>query len=187
MTIHCFLLLDLLLELSGRDILNNSGKVKREVAEKFALAEYEKYRLIQENKYISDYDRFLLENRISELPETADSQLDSLKQLIGKEVEIVVDRPIGTKHPIYKNTIYEVNYGYIKNVYASDGEYQDAYILGINKPIEKFKGEVIAIIRRLNDIEDKLVVSLPSVDFSDQEIKELTSFIEKHFEIEIIR
>lgn len=179
--------LDLLLELSGRDILNNSGKVKREVAEKFALAEYEKYRLIQENKYISDYDRFLLENRISELPETADSQLDSLKQLIGKEVEIVVDRPIGTKHPIYKNTIYEVNYGYIKNVYASDGEYQDAYILGINKPIEKFKGEVIAIIRRLNDIEDKLVVSLPSVDFSDQEIKELTSFIEKHFEIEIIR
>ncbi len=179
--------LDLLLELSGRDILNNLGKVKREVAERFALAEYEKYRLIQENKYISDYDRFILENRISELPETTDAHLDSLKQLIGKEVEIIVDRPLGTKHPEYKNTKYEVNYGYIKDIYAKDGEYQDAYILGINKPVEVFKGVVIAIIHRLNDIEDKLVVSIPSIEFSDKEIKDLTNFIEKYFEIEIIR
>ena len=78
-------------------------------------------------------------------------------------------------------------YGYIKDILASDGEYQDAYILGINKPVEVFKGEVIAIIHRLNDVEDKLVVSIPSVEFSDKEIKELTNFIEQYFEIEIIR
>ena len=179
--------LDLLLELSGRDILDNLGKVKREVAERFALAEYEKYRLIQESKYISDYDRFLLENKVSELPNTEDTQLEKLKQLIGKEVEVIVDRPLGTKHPKYKKTKYEVNYGYIKDILASDGEYQDAYILGINKPVEVFKGEVIAIIHRLSDVEDKLVVSIPSVEFSDKEIKELTNFIEQHFEIEIIR
>ena len=179
--------LDLLLELSGRDILDNFGKVKREVAEKFALAEYEKYRLIQESKYISDYDKFLLENKVSELPNTKEARLEKLKQLIGKEVEVIVDRPLGTKHPKYKKTKYEVNYGYIKDIYANDGEYQDAYILGISKPVELFKGEVIAVIHRLNDIEDKLVVSVPSIEFSDNEIIELTNFIEQYFEIEIIR
>ena len=179
--------LDLLLELSGRDILDNLGKVKREVAEKFALAEYEKYRLIQESKYISDYDKFVLENKVTELPNTYDAEFKALKNLIGKQVEVIVDRPLGSKHPKYKKTKYEVNYGYIKDLYAQDGEYQDAYILGINKPVEVFNGEVIAIIHRLNDVEDKLVVSVPSIEFTDKEIIDLTNFIEKYYEIEIIR
>ena len=179
--------LDLLLELSGRDILDNLGKVKKEVAEKFALAEYEKYRLIQESKYISDYDKFVLENKVTELPNTYDAEFKALKNLIGKQVEVIVDRPLGSKHPKYKKTKYEVNYGYIKDLYAQDGEYQDAYILGINKPVEVFNGEVIAIIHRLNDVEDKLVVSVPSIEFTDKEIIDLTNFIEKYYEIEIIR
>jgi hypothetical protein len=39
------------------EILENSGKVSRDVAESLALGEYEKYRVEQDNNYISDFDR----------------------------------------------------------------------------------------------------------------------------------
>ena len=40
--------LNILLRLSGREVLDNPGKVSREVAEKFALSEFEKKQIIQE-------------------------------------------------------------------------------------------------------------------------------------------
>ena len=59
---------------------------------------------------------------------------------------------------------------------APDGEEQDAYILGVNKPVEEFTGKVIAIIRRLN--EDEL--------YSKEQIEEQVQFQEKYFEYEIL-
>ena len=75
--------------------------------------------------------------------------------MLGKIVKVTVDRPMGTYHPKHKDIYYPINYGYIEGIMASDGEEQDAYILGVNKPVEEFTGEVIAIIHRLNDVEDK--------------------------------
>ena len=46
--------------------------------------------------------------------------LQLAKQFLGKEVEIVFDRPLGSKHPAYGFT-YEVNYGYIKGEKALSG------------------------------------------------------------------
>ena len=60
--------LDILLQFNGREILNNPGKVSREVAEKFALAEFEKFRIIQEERLLSDYDLFIDNIEITELP-----------------------------------------------------------------------------------------------------------------------
>lgn len=37
---------------------------------------------------------------------------------------------------------------------APDGEAQDAYILGVNQPVEEFTGKVIDIIHRFNDVEE---------------------------------
>ncbi|MCJ7740613.1 cell filamentation protein Fic, partial [Candidatus Microgenomates bacterium] len=37
--------------------LTNAGKVSHEVAETLALEEYEKYRVIQDKNYVSDFDR----------------------------------------------------------------------------------------------------------------------------------
>ena len=79
--------------------------------------------------------------------------------MLGKIVKVTVDRPMGTYHPKHKDIYYPINYGYIEGIMASDGEEQDAYILGVNKPVEEFTGKVIAIIRRLNDVEDKWVVA----------------------------
>ena len=110
--------------------------------------------------------------------------LNKLKEMIGHNVKVYIDRPIGFYH---KGITYTQNYGYIKEYIASDGEYQDTYVLGINEPIETFTGKVIAIIKRLDDIEDKLIVCEENKDFSDEEIKSLINFQEQYFKSKIIR
>ncbi len=49
--------LNAFLKFSEHDILTNAGKVSHEVAEELALEEYEKYRVIQDKNYVSDFDR----------------------------------------------------------------------------------------------------------------------------------
>lgn len=49
--------LDAFLQFNEEDILNNSGKVTAEIAKAFAESEYEKYRVIQNENYISDFDK----------------------------------------------------------------------------------------------------------------------------------
>ena len=43
------------------------------------------------------------------------------KDYIGKIVDVIMDRPLGTKPPKH-GFIYEVNYGYIPNTVSGDGE-----------------------------------------------------------------
>ena len=106
--------------------------------------------------------------------------------MIGKVVKVIVDRPIGTHHPNHKDLIYSVNYGYVPEIFASDGEEQDAYILGVNEPITEFVGKVIAIIHRLNDIEDKWVVAPEGKFFTKEEIANSVAFQEKLFDTKIM-
>jgi len=49
--------LNAFLKFSEHDILTNAGKVSHAVAEALALDEYEKYRVVQDREYISDFDR----------------------------------------------------------------------------------------------------------------------------------
>ena len=102
--------------------------------------------------------------------------------MLGKIVRVIVDRPTGSYHPNYKEMVYPINYGYVEGIIAPDGEEQDAYILGVDEPVGEFTGEVIAIIHRLNDVEDKLVVAPSGAEFSLEEILAQTAFQEKYFE-----
>lgn len=61
--------------------------------------------------------------------------------MIGDIVTVIVDRPLGSRHPEHRDMFYPVNYGYIEGIIAPDGEEQDAYILGVNVPVEKFTVE----------------------------------------------
>ena len=106
--------------------------------------------------------------------------------MLGNIVKVIVDRPIGTTHSNHNDLIYSVNYGYIPEIFAPDGEEQDAYILGVNEPVAEFVGKVIAIIHRLNDIEDKWVVAPESKSFTKEEITKSVAFQEKFFDIEIV-
>lgn len=81
--------------------------------------------------------------------------------------------------------IYPVNYGYVPNLLAPDGEEQDAYVLGVNTPLAEFTGRLIAKIHRFNDVEEKWVLAPEGMIFSHEEIKQLTDFQERYFQIEI--
>ena len=107
-------------------------------------------------------------------------------EMIGKSVKVIVDRPLGTYHPKYKDIYYSVNYGYVEGVIAPDEEEQDAYILGINEPIKEFDGKVIAVIHRHDDIEEKWIVVPEHLSLSKDEIMRQVDFQERFFESEII-
>ena len=106
--------------------------------------------------------------------------------MIEKIVTVIVDRPLGSFHPEHKDMYYPINYGYIEGIIAPDGEEQDAYILGVNEAVEKFTGKVIAVIHRLDDVEEKWVVCPENISFSKEEIIELVKFQEQYFQSEII-
>ena len=106
--------------------------------------------------------------------------------MLGNIVKVIIDRPLGSYHPKHKDIIYPVNYGYIPGVIAPDDEEQDAYILGVNEPVTEFVGKVIAVIHRLNDIEDKWVVVPEGRFFTKEEIANSVAFQEKFFDIEIM-
>lgn len=110
----------------------------------------------------------------------------NLKDFLGKEVEVIMDRPFGSKHPKH-GFIYEANYGYVSNTKSPDGEELDAYFLGVNKPLEKAKGICMAIIHRTSDEDDKLVVVPRGTELTDEEIEKQTNFQEQWFEHNIIR
>jgi len=107
--------------------------------------------------------------------------------MIGKTVRGKVDRPIGSAHPVHPDTIYPLNYGYVENVFAGDGEEQDVYIVGTQEPLKEFEGTVIAIYHRINDDEDKWVVALDDRYYTDKEILEAIHFQEQYFQGKLYR
>ncbi len=109
-----------------------------------------------------------------------------LKNHLNQEVKVVIDRPLGSKHHKF-DMIYPVNYGFVPNTMAPDGEEVDAYVLNVDEPLKEFTGKCIAIIHRINDEDDKLIVVPENFEISDEEIQKQIYFQEKWFESVIIR
>ena len=109
-----------------------------------------------------------------------------IKEFLNKEVNVCIDRKIGSRHPKW-NFIYPLNYGYVPNTLNTDGEEIDCYVLGVFEPIDKFHGKCIAIIHRLNDDDDKLIIVPNEKKYSNDAIIALTEFQEQYFNIEIVR
>lgn len=80
-----------------------------------------------------------------------------------------------------------LNYGFVPNTISGDGEELDAYLIGVFEPVEEFEGEVIAIIKRTNDNDDKLIIAPENKNYTDKQIRALTEFQEQYFESVIIR
>jgi len=53
--------LDLFLMADDREILQGAGKITAEIARAKAECEFEKYRVVQDRLFMSDYDKYLLE------------------------------------------------------------------------------------------------------------------------------
>lgn len=108
------------------------------------------------------------------------------KKYINTIVKVIIDRPLGSKHPKH-SFIYPLNYGYVPNTISGDGEELDAYVLGVFDPLEEYEGKCIAVVHRTNDNDDKLIVVPKDKHYNDDEINALIEFQERFFEHEIIR
>ena len=106
-------------------------------------------------------------------------------EYLGRTVTVTVDRPYGSLHPHYPDTEYPCNYGYVEDVLAADGEFQDAYIVGVYEPLERFTGVVCAIIYRRNDSESKWVVS-KTASYDRQEVIDAVGEVEQYFETRFV-
>lgn len=98
--------------------------------------------------------------------------------LLGEIVTVQIDRPMGYRH---NGIRYPINYGFVPGIMGGDGEEQDAYILGVDEPLQSFTGKVVGVIRRHNDCEDKLVVAPEGKEYHQGEIMEAVRFQEQYF------
>lgn len=108
-----------------------------------------------------------------------------MKEYLDKKVNVIIDRPLGSKHPEY-DYIYTLNYGYIPNTISGDGEEVDVYIIGEFEPLEVFTGYVVALVEREDDIEDKLVVCKDLNKYNKDQIIALIEFQERFFKSKIL-
>lgn len=108
-----------------------------------------------------------------------------LTPLLGQRV--VVDRPLGSVHPRHPDLIYPVNYGELSGTLSGDGQPIDAYLLGWDGPLTEAEGEVIAVLLRADDAEDKLVVAREGTGWTDEAIWQATEFQERFFRTRILR
>lgn len=63
------------LRLSRKEILTNAGSISAKIAEQHALSEFEKYRIVQDQLYQSDFDRILLEDAAQSLQKANEPEI----------------------------------------------------------------------------------------------------------------
>ena len=63
-----------ILKLSKKEILTHAGTISAKIAEQYALSEFEKYRVRQDQLYQSDFDRMLLEIEKDDISKNKSSQ-----------------------------------------------------------------------------------------------------------------
>ena len=122
-------------------------------------------------------DKFLFCNRIYK----TDIAEMNYSNVLGTYVKGTIDRPLGSTHPKHPDIIYPINYGFVDGVFAGDGAEQDVYVFGTDQPLKTFAGKVIGVYHRLNDIEDKWIVSLTGDKLSADEILKAIAFQEQYF------
>lgn len=108
------------------------------------------------------------------------------KQFLNGIVHVRMDRQLGSMHPKH-GYVYPVNYGFVPETQSPDGGELDAYVLGVDTPLEEFSGRCIAIVHRLDDDDDKLIIVPDEQHMSDEEIRRAVHFQEQFFQSEIIR
>ena len=127
-------------------------------------------------------DSFLKEKFLfcSRIYRTNAAEMD-YDNVLGTYVKGTIDRPLGSTHPKYSDIIYPINYGYVDGVFACDGDEQDVYVFGSNQPLKTFAGKVVGVYHRLNDNEDKWIVSINGDKLSADDILKAIAFQEQYF------
>ncbi len=56
------------------------------------------------------------------------------------------------------------------------------YILGVTEPLSSFDGQIIGVVRRHDDCEDKLVAAPAGISFSPEAMEKALFFQEQYFD-----
>ncbi len=104
------------------------------------------------------------------------------KEALGKKVTVIVDHPYGSFHPILPDVVYTCNYGYVDAL--DEEEFQNAYVYGIQEPIDTFTGFVIAIIYHRDETETRWVVS-GSLLYDKQDVINAIGEMEQEYDTRI--
>lgn len=103
---------------------------------------------------------------------------------LGRVVNIGIDRPIGYVHH-KENTdrvlTYPINYGYIPGVLGGDGEELDVYLYGVEQPVTEYRGRIVGIVFREDDVEDKLIMAPEGVIPTAAQIADAIRFQEQYY------
>ena len=111
---------------------------------------------------------------------------DYATRYLNRMVRVEIDRPLGSRHPRF-DLVYTVNYGYVPGAMAPDGEELDAYVIGVDHPLISYEGLCVAVVKRIDDNDDKLVVTEADLHFGDEEILALVNFQERFFQSTLVR
>lgn len=103
------------------------------------------------------------------------------RSYLGRVVHIGIDRPVGyVHHKEQYDLIYPINYGYIPGVLGGDAEELDVYLLGVDEPVEEYDAEIIGVVWREDDVEDKLVGAPRGMRYTADEVARAVEFQELH-------
>ena len=109
------------------------------------------------------------------------------RTFLGKKVKLQFDQPVGSSYAPHNIASYPINYGYVPGVLAPDGDDLDAYLLNVNEPLDEAEGICIAIVHRLNDDDDKLIVVTEGTQLTDEEMIKQVLFQEHLYKGVIVR
>lgn len=104
---------------------------------------------------------------------------ERLKTIIN-ESEMVIDRPKGSTHPKSPKIVFPLDYGYLKNTSAGDGNEIDVWLGSLGK--KELNAIACTVDSLKQDIEIKLIVSC-----SEDEIEIIRQFHTNHYMSAIIK
>ena len=74
--------------------------------------------------------------------------------------KIVIDRPAGSRHPQWLDSVYPLDYGYVAGTSAMDGEGVDLW--RGTAPVQKLDGLLVSVDLLKRDVEIKLLLGCMS-------------------------
>ena len=84
-----------------------------------------------------------------------------MEKLLAKNA-IIIDRPQGSAHPRYPNLIYPLDYGYVEDTTAADGEGIDVWVGSL--PKRSLTGILCSYDSLKRDAEIKLLLGCTEID-----------------------
>lgn len=109
------------------------------------------------------------------------------RESIGKIVTVVIERQYGSYHPTLEDVVLPYNFGYVKqDITMDDFQFQDAYVIGIQQPLDEFTGEVIGIIYHKEDEKSRWIVAPRGMVADHDAVIQLLGNEEQYFDTKII-